>query len=216
LSAWLATRRPLELHDISFWVADVDRWALPFGSVPSCQWPRLHVVCFKLTADGCFIERLDAKAEVIEVPSFPRRWCTTGSAKLTIHWHEVDQRAPRTKLYQPNRVLTSFDRAPKHAAVEAKHAVEVDHAQHNVVNLTDVNHVAWSGWLTDEVTGDPPRRRSRARGASVLTERLGILQQHQLHRTRNPWSIVGRQGPATENVHRTCGRGLVARRWRSA
>ena len=28
-----------------------------------------------------------------------------------------------------------------------------------------------------------------------------------------PEPTVGRQAPATDNVHRTCGRGLVARRW---
>jgi hypothetical protein len=31
-----------------------------------------------------------------------------------------------------------------------------------------------------------------------------------------PGTTVGRQAPTTENVHRTCGRGLVARRWGSA
>ena len=31
-----------------------------------------------------------------------------------------------------------------------------------------------------------------------------------------PAPTVGRQAPATENVHRTCCRGLVARRWGSA
>ena len=31
-----------------------------------------------------------------------------------------------------------------------------------------------------------------------------------------PAPAVGRQAPATKNVHRTCGRGLVPRRWGSA
>ncbi len=95
-----------------------------------------------MAANGCFIERLDAKAEVIEVSRFLRRWCTTGLAKLTIHGHEVDQGAPGTKLNQSNGVLASFDRAPENSAVEAKHPIEVQHAQDKVINLTDANHGA--------------------------------------------------------------------------
>jgi hypothetical protein len=96
----------------------------------------------ELAADGCFIERLDAKAEVIEVPSFFRRWPATRPAKLTVHWHEVEQGAPGTKLNQPNGVLASFDRASECSAVEAKHSIEVHYAQDKVIDLTDPNHGA--------------------------------------------------------------------------
>jgi len=95
-----------------------------------------------MAADGCFIERLDTKAEVIEVPSFLRRWRTPGLAKLTIHWHKVDEGASGAKLNQPDGVLAPFDRASEYSAVEAKHAIEVDHAQYKVVNFTDANHGA--------------------------------------------------------------------------
>jgi hypothetical protein len=90
--------------------------------------------------DGCFIEWLDAKAEVIEVSTVLRWRRTAGLAELTIHWHEVDQGAPRTKLNQPDGILASLDRAAEHSAVEAKHAIEVDDSQHKVINLANVNH----------------------------------------------------------------------------
>jgi hypothetical protein len=128
----------------------------------------------ELTADGCFIERLDAKAKVIKVPPFLRRWRTTGSAKLAIHGYEVDQGAPRPKLYQPYRVLASFDRAPKHPAVEAKHAVKVDHAQYNVVNLSDTNHVAWSGWRTIVGSHARPFMLARAVSTSLTSRRRTV------------------------------------------
>ena len=97
-------------------------------------------MCVELATDGCLIERLDAKAEVIEVSTFLRWWGTTRFAELTVHRHEIDQRTPRAKLNQPDGVLASFNRAPEHFAVEANHAIEVDHAQYKVVNLTDANH----------------------------------------------------------------------------
>lgn len=170
-TARLATRWPLELHNIAFWVADVDRRAFSFGSVPSCQWPGFYVVSVKLAADCCFIERLYSKAEVIEVPSFFRRWRTTGLAKRTVNWHEVNQRAPGAKLHQPNGVLASFDRAPKYSAVKAKHAIEVHHAQDKVINLADANHGAWSGSLTCKLSGGPPAQP--ANGAEALAVACG-------------------------------------------
>jgi hypothetical protein len=51
-----------------------------------------------MSADGRFIKRLDAQAEVIEVPPFLRRRRATGLSKLTIHWHKVDQGASGPKL----------------------------------------------------------------------------------------------------------------------
>ncbi len=97
----------------------------------------------KVAADGGFIERLDAKTEVIEVPSLLRWWRATDLAKLTRHWHEVNQRAPCPKLNQPDGILASFDRAPERPAVKAKHAIKIDDAQYKMVNLTDMDH--WGG-----------------------------------------------------------------------
>ena len=96
-----ATRRTFQLHHIAFRIGDVDRRAFSLGSVPGCQWSRFYVVRAKLAANGGFVERIDAKAEVIEVPSFLPRRRTTGLAKLTIHRDEVDEGAPGAPARRP-------------------------------------------------------------------------------------------------------------------
>ena len=97
--------------------------------------------------DGCSIERLDAKAEVIQVSTFPCWGRTASLAELAAHGHKVDQRPTRAELNQPDGVFAPFDRAPEHFAVEAKHAIEVDDSQDKVINLAYVNHGRWSEWL---------------------------------------------------------------------
>lgn len=87
----LAIWRPLEFYDIAFWIRNVDRGTLSFGSVPSGCRSRLDVVCLQLTTDGRFIEWLDAKAEVIKVSTCLCGWRATSLAELTVHRHEVDQ-----------------------------------------------------------------------------------------------------------------------------
>jgi hypothetical protein len=166
-NAMLATRWPFEFHDIAFRVGDVDGRTFSFSSVPSCQRPRFDVMCLKMRADGRFIERLDAHTEVIEVPSFLRRRRTTGLSKLAIHWHKVKQRAAGAELYQPDEVFATFDGAPERFAVEAKHAIKVDHAQDKVINLANSDHRA-SDWVANRYVGRPAAAAKTLRPAGAI------------------------------------------------
>jgi len=87
-----------------------------------------------------FIEWVDPKAEVIQVASFLSRWRAARSAEFAFHGHEIDDRPASSQLNQVDLVLAALDRASENFAVEAKHAVEVDHAQHKMVDFTNVDH----------------------------------------------------------------------------
>ena len=55
---------------------------------------------------------------------------------------------------------------------------------------------------------------SRRQALTLLAHRTTVLLMPNVR--AKPAPTVGRQAAATENVHRTCGCGLVARRWGSA
>ncbi len=48
---------------------------------------------------------------------------------------------------QADGLLLAFDRAAENLAVEANHAVEVDDAQDDVIELTYADHGRFLGWL---------------------------------------------------------------------
>jgi hypothetical protein len=94
----------------------------------------------KLTSNRSLIKRLNPKAEMIDVAPVFSRWRTTG--QLTVNRHQIHQRTPSAKLHQANRVLPALHRAAEHVAIKTQHAIEVDHAQDDMVNVANVNHGA--------------------------------------------------------------------------
>ena len=95
-----------------------------------------------MPANARFVERFHPEAEVIQVACFPSWRCAASSAEFAIHGHEINDRSPRAKLNQANFVLASLYRTSESAAVEAKHAVEVDDAQYKMVDFANTDHRA--------------------------------------------------------------------------
>jgi hypothetical protein len=50
---------------------------------------------------------------------------------------QVDQRAPRAHLHQPNLALFLLHRTSQHRLVKSDHGIEVRTANHDVVNLAN-------------------------------------------------------------------------------
>jgi hypothetical protein len=91
-------------------------------------------------ANARFVEWFHPKAEVIQVARFSSRRCAADSTEFAVDRHEINDRSPSAQLDQANLVLASFHRTSECAAVEAKHAVEVNNAQHEVIDFADLNH----------------------------------------------------------------------------
>ncbi len=91
-------------------------------------------------ADARLVEGLDAQAVVVEVAPLAGRRRTAGAAEHAVDRHQVDQRLAGAQLHQADRLLAPLDAATEHADVEAEHRVEVDDAQHQVVDPADRDH----------------------------------------------------------------------------
>ena len=93
-----------------------------------------------MAANARFVEWFYPETEVIQVASFFSRRCAAGSAEFAIHGHHINDRSASAQLNQANFVLASLYRTSESAAVEAKHAVEVDNAQYKMVDFANTNH----------------------------------------------------------------------------
>jgi hypothetical protein len=93
-----------------------------------------------MAANARFVEWFHPETEVIQVARFLSRRGTAGSAEFAIHGHEINDRSAGAQLNQANFVLASLHRTSESAAVEAKHAVEVDNAQYEMVDFANTDH----------------------------------------------------------------------------
>jgi len=136
----LADWRTFELDNVSFRVGDIDGGAFSLGSVAHFDRAHLDAAFLEVAANTGFVEWLHPQTEVIEISPLLGRGGAAGSAQFAIDGHQIDDGSARTQLDKADRVLPSFHGATQHAAIEMKHAFEVDNAQNEVINLADVDH----------------------------------------------------------------------------
>jgi hypothetical protein len=91
-------------------------------------------------ADRGFVQRLDAKTEVVEVASLPAGRRAAGPAELSVDRHEVDERVAGAQLDQAEILLAPLDRASERIAIEMQHALQIDDAQHEMVEGEETEH----------------------------------------------------------------------------
>jgi hypothetical protein len=72
---------------------------------------------------------------VIEIAAFLARSGTTLATQFTCHRHQIDQRSACTQLDQADLVNSSFDLTAECTAVKFEHAVEIGHAQYDVIDF---------------------------------------------------------------------------------
>jgi len=103
-------------------------------------------------ANGNPVERLNPKAEVIEVAAL-RAWSRPArAAKLAIHRHEIEKRSTSAELDQTDGLLPPLDHAIENFAVEVKHAFQVEDAKDKVIKLTYADHGGLLGQLTSALS----------------------------------------------------------------
>jgi hypothetical protein len=66
--------------------------------------------------------------------------CAAGAAKLTVDWYKIKNRSSSAQLDQSYLILAALDRASKRVAVEAKHPVQINDAQHKVIDFANAHH----------------------------------------------------------------------------
>ena len=138
----LPTRRPLELDDVAFGVRDIQGRAFALRAVALLHRSGGMAVRCQLAPDRRLVERVDPEAEVIQVAALRSRRRTACTPEHAVDRHEIDQRAAGAQLDQADRILATLDPATEGVDVEAKHRVQVDHAQDKMVDFPDVDHGA--------------------------------------------------------------------------
>jgi hypothetical protein len=117
-----------------------------------------NAVQLEMTSNACFVEGLHAKAEVIQVARL-RSWrCTSSLAELAIDGHQIDEGSTGAQLNQADGILPTLHGAPQRPAIEAKHLLEVDYAQDEVVNFANVDHGECVNVRIDYVESRPDTR----------------------------------------------------------
>jgi hypothetical protein len=77
---------------------------------------------------------------MVEVSAFRTRCGAPGPAEFAVYRNKVDQRRARAQLDQAYGVFPAFHAASKHTAIEAEHAVQVRHAQDDMVDTQYTEH----------------------------------------------------------------------------
>src|SRR5262249_46416861 len=130
---------PFQLDDIAVRVPDIDRGPHPLGAISLAHFAPLDAGCCELGAQGGFVERCEPQRDVVHVPPRIPWGCATGPAQRASDIDEVDQRCPSAQLHEPERLDPALLAAAQHSAVEADRALEVAHAQHDVIDAADLD-----------------------------------------------------------------------------
>src|SRR5208283_5338108 len=93
-------RRSFELNDVAFRVRDIDGRTLSLSAVTRLGRARRDAMRFKQTANAGFVERLEPKAQVIQVSPFRTRRCPACTAQFAVNRHQIDHGPAGPQLYE--------------------------------------------------------------------------------------------------------------------
>jgi hypothetical protein len=93
-----------------------------------------------MAANARFVEWIYPNTEMIHVARLFSRRCPASPAEFAVYRDEINERSASTQLDQPELVLPSLDCTAKNTAVEAKHGVEVNNTQYQVVKFPNLDH----------------------------------------------------------------------------
>jgi hypothetical protein len=95
---------------------------------------------FKHAPNTGFVERLYPKAKMIKIAALNAWRRATRSPQLAPDRHKVNQGSASAQLDETYRILSALNRASKHITIKAKHSVQIDDAQYQVINVANANH----------------------------------------------------------------------------
>ncbi len=78
---------------------------------------------------------------MVDIARLGARRRAAHASQLAVDRHQVDHRTAGAQLHQADFILTALDRAAQHLAIKTHHALQPRHAQHDMVDFTNVNHV---------------------------------------------------------------------------
>jgi hypothetical protein len=115
---------------------------LPFRAEALGNRAHLYAACLEVVANARLIGWFHPKGEMIEVACILSGCCATGSAMFAIDGNEINDRSARAQLDQADVVLAPVHRTSESVAVEAHHALEVDDAQHKMVDFANADQMS--------------------------------------------------------------------------
>src|SRR5208283_185868 len=96
----ISRRRSFELDDIAFRVRDVDGRTLSLRAVARLGRACRDAMRLEQPANAGFVERLDPKAQVIQIPPFRTRRRAAGTAQFAVNRHEIDHGPAGPQLHE--------------------------------------------------------------------------------------------------------------------
>src|SRR5690606_337962 len=118
--------RSLQLDDIAFRVADVDRRAFALGTITRTRLFDRDAVTGEMGADRGIVEAVESEREMIQVAALGPRRRAAHRAELARDGDEIDQGVTGTKLIEADLRLLALVGAAEDLLVEAAHPVEID------------------------------------------------------------------------------------------
>src|SRR5262249_11536147 len=130
--------RALQFDDVALWILHVQRRPLPFGAIARSCLSDLHASGSQVRANFRLIITVDGDAEVVEIASFLAWSGAAHPAQLAVNGYQIDQGAAGPDLGQSDFGLHALDPAAQDLAIEAHHAVEIAHAQDDMIQPLDL------------------------------------------------------------------------------
>ena len=92
----------------------------------------------------CFIEWLNAQAEVIDIAPLDTRCAATLTAEFALKVDQIDHRRPGAQMHQPQRFVEFDHFGPEHLTVEIDAALQIRDAQDDVINVLNYKRMHWA------------------------------------------------------------------------
>ena len=150
----LCERWAFELHHIAVRVCHINGRTVAFRTESLLNGACLIAMERQLCAQCPLVKRIDPQTEVVQVAPFRAGRGTTGTPELSSDGHEVNERTAGAKLNQADFILAPFHSAAECIAVEMQHFLQVNDAEHEVIDVEETKHgvSSWRdlGLLTGE------------------------------------------------------------------
>lgn len=128
------SKTAFELDGVAIWVLKIDCRPLAFGAeLNNCLRAARHVVRLQVNKDFSLVERLYAKAEVIDVPALASCRGAAQRSDRPIHRDEVDQRGAGAQMNQSAVPSLPLHGAAEETTMELDRAVEVGDPKDDMV-----------------------------------------------------------------------------------
>jgi hypothetical protein len=136
----LSVGRAFQFDRVSFRVTDVNRRAVPFGTVIVLRVSDFDSESGEVSANLFDVEWIDLQAEMIHIAPFILRRRAALLSEQAFDRNQIDERLARPQMHQAEIISAFIDGAPERVAIKANHPFKVARANDNVIESFNMNH----------------------------------------------------------------------------